>query len=219
MVNERYWIGLDLGQVHDPTALAVLERAELKGEWDPVVFAWRKEVAWRLRYLERVQLGTEYPDVVARVRQVARSRELAGRSEVVADATGVGRPVVELLQRADLGCGIMPVMITGGEMETQSNGYYRVPKRDLIVGLQVLLQKGELQIAAGLPEGARLMKEMADMRVKITGEGHEQYGAWREGEHDDLVFAVALACWGAKKRYPGSRGEGEYWGEREGRLF
>jgi hypothetical protein len=32
--------------------------------------------------------------------------------------------------------------------------------------------------------------------------GNEQYGAWREGEHDDLMFAVALAYWGAKKVYP-----------------
>ena len=39
------------------------------------------------------------------------------------------------------------------------------------------------------------------MRVRVTSSGNEQYGAWREGEHDDLVFAVALACWGAGKRY------------------
>ena len=39
---------------------------------------------------------------------------------------------------------------------------------------------------------------MAAMRVRQTPAGHEQYGAWREGEHDDLVFAVALAHWGAK---------------------
>ena len=24
---------------------------------------------------------------------------------------------------------------------------------------------------------------------------HDSYGAWREKEHDDLVLAVALACW------------------------
>ena len=30
-------------------------------------------------------------------------------------------------------------------------------------------------------------------RVKVTPTGNEQFGAWREGEYDDLVFAVA---WG-----------------------
>jgi hypothetical protein len=68
-----------------------------------------------------------------------------------------------------------------------------------MVGLQVLLQRGELQIAAGLKYGAALAAEMAAMEVKVTSAGREQFGAWREGTHDDLVFAVALACWGSKK--------------------
>jgi len=29
--------------------------------------------------------------------------------------------------------------------------------------------------------------------------GSRAVRAWREGTHDDLVFAVALACWAAKK--------------------
>ena len=44
-----------------------LERAELTGEYDPAMFAWRKKAALRLRYLERVPLGTPYPDIVERV--------------------------------------------------------------------------------------------------------------------------------------------------------
>ena len=32
--------------------------------------------------------------------------------------------------------------------------------------------------------------------------GNEQYGVWREGKHDDLVFAVALACWASKRVCP-----------------
>ena len=57
-----------------------------------------------------------------------------------------------------------------------------------------------------------MKEEMADMQVKVTPAGNEQYGAWREGGHDDLVFAVALACWGAKKRYPVKpTGAAAYW--------
>jgi hypothetical protein len=75
-------------------------------------------------------------------------------------------------------------------------------KRDLVIGLQVLLQGGGLQIAGKLPHGATLAAEMADMQVKVTTAGNAQYGAWREGTHDDLVLAVALACWGARKLHP-----------------
>jgi hypothetical protein len=202
-------IGLDLGQVRDPSAVAVVERAEVQGEWDPVMFARRKVVELRLRYVERMPLGTPYAEVVERVRAMTRSAELAGRCQLVVDATGVGRPVVELLQGADLGCGVMPVMITGGDTESWANGYYRAPKRDMIVGLQVLLQNGSLQIAAGLEYGTALLKEMGQMQVKISVDENEQFGAWREGEHDDLVFAVALACWAVRKMWPGSRSG--YW--------
>lgn len=90
-------MGLDLGQCSDYTAVAVVERAELKGEWDPALFAWRKVIQLRVRYLERVALGTPYPDVVERIREMTRSGELAGRCRVIADATGVGRPVIEML--------------------------------------------------------------------------------------------------------------------------
>jgi len=59
-----------------------------------------------------------------------------------------------------------------------------------------------LKIANGLQWGPTLLKEMAEMRVKVTSEGNEQFGAWRESTHDDLVFAVALAAWGADRWQP-----------------
>ena len=128
------------------------------------------------------------------------------------DATGVGRPVVDLLRKAPTNCNLLPAIITSGDRETRDGDYYRVPKKDLITGLQVLLQLGALRIAAGLQHGPTLVKEMQEMRVKVTSSGHEQFEAWREGTHDDLVFAVALACWAAKKMYPGApMGEESWW--------
>jgi hypothetical protein len=207
-----WFVGVDLGQSQDFTAIAALERSELMGEYDPAMCAWRKEVALRLRYLERVPLGTPYPDIVERVRRTTTAPELDGRCHVAVDATGVGRPVVDLLRRADLGGTILPAIFTSGAAESLSKGYYGVPKRDLVTGLQVLLQRGGLEIAAGLKHASELVEELAGMRVKVGGEGREQYGAWREGMHDDLVFAVALAYWAARKMYPGEpSGENAYW--------
>jgi len=212
MARSSFLIGVDLGQAQDFTALVVLELLEYEGEWDAVTFTHRTETSVRLRHVERLPLGTSYPDVVARVKQVVESPSLAGgKKSVVVDATGVGRPVVDLLERAGLPCRIWPVSITGGASETTTRGTYRVPKRDLIVGLQVRLQEGELQIAAGLREGAALIRELGEMRVSTTGAGREKYGA-KAGEHDDLVLAVALACWGVGKLWPrvsvGPRGDG-----------
>lgn len=212
--KHHYFVGLDLGQSQDFTALAVVERAEVAGAWDPVTFEYRTETAVRLRHMERIALGTSYPEVVARVGRVMRSAALAeGGRNLIVDATGVGQPVVDLLEREDLPCRIWPVTITGGASEGMSKGTYRVPKRDLIIGLQVKLQAGELQIAAGLKEGAALVHELADMRVQMTSGGREKYGA-RSGEHDDLVLAVALACWGVSK----SEGAGCAGYRADGRL-
>jgi hypothetical protein len=106
----------------------------------------------------------------------------------------------------------MPVTITGGQVETMDQGFYRVPKRDLIIGLQVVLQRGGLQIAAGLKFGQKLVEELMAVEVRVSPAGNEQYAAWREGTHDDLVFAVALAYWSALKAYPNPlQGNDRWW--------
>ena len=208
----RFFTGLDLGQANDYSTLAVVERVEMKGEWDAVAFAWKKHAQLRLRYLERIPLGTPYPEVVARTARVTGSGEIAGDCQLLVDATGVGRPVVDLLRGARLQCPLVPAIITGGTSESYAKGFRHVPKNNLITGLQIALQRGDLQIAGGMAYGAALVAEMAEMRVRISGQGNEQFAAWREGTHDDLVFAVALACWGARKAYPSDVAGGQqYW--------
>jgi hypothetical protein len=216
-MEKRYFVGLDLGQRQDFTALALLERVETKGEWDAFRFAFRKNVALRVQLLERVPLGTSYPEIVERVREVVQPGPLAGQCELVVDATGVGRPVVDLLERAGLGCRVRSVVVTGGQRERIEGECAYVPKRDLMVRLQLLLQEQGLQIAVKVPFGPALVKEMSEMRVMVSPAGNEQIGAWREGTHDDLVFAVALACWSAERAF-GPTCDG-YWGQRKAELW
>ena len=48
-----------------------------------------------------------------------------------------------------------------------------------------------------------MVEELLSFQVKISVSGHDTYGAWREGTHDDLVLATALAVWvGEKKVLP-----------------
>ena len=216
--KEKKWdmnwnfVGVDFGQARDYTAIAVLERAELRGKYDYAVRAYEKEVALRLRYLERIPLGTSYTEVVERVAEVTRNKQLARRCHLAVDGTGVGRPVVDQLRKAKPEAILMPVTITAGQTETMDQGFYRVPKRDLIIGLQLVLQRGGLQIAAKLPFARKLVEELEAVEVRISPAGNEQYAAWREGTHDDLVFAVALAYWSAQKAYPnGPQGNDRWW--------
>jgi hypothetical protein len=198
----RYFVGLDLGQRQDFTAVAVVQRTVgYARQFDHAKWmenCYPEKTSYSASYLERMPLGMAYPDVVERVRKLLSHPRLAGAATLVVDGTGVGAPVVDLLRRAGLGCPIIAATITGGDRETRDGDYYRVPKRDLIAGLQVMLQQGELAVAARLPEAPTLVKEMLDMRVKISAAGHDSYSAWREGAHDDLVLALALAVWQAR---------------------
>lgn len=207
-----YFVGLDLGQRRDHTAIAVIERTEVKGEFDYAVRAYRRVVSLRLRYLNRIALGTPYPAVVNEVVRIVSSPVLAGRCHLAIDGTGVGPAVVDLLRQARPPAVLMPVTITGGQTENMAGGFYRVPKRDLIVGLQVLLESGGLQISTGLAFAPKLVEEMMSMEVRTSDAGNEQFAAWREGSHDDLVFAVALAYWNEGKvfsRMP--QGDRRWW--------
>lgn len=191
------YVGLDLGQRRDHSAIAVVER------WDQGRGYGSFEMnRLEVRHLERVALGTPYLQVVERVRRLAGNPKLAGQVMVVVDSTGLGAPVVELLKGARLGCEVVAVTITGGERATQTGGVWNVPKADLVAGLQVLLERGQLKIARRLKDSYALVKELLDMKaVKAAGaSGRVRYGADGAGEHDDLVIALALGCWRAQRR-------------------
>ena len=182
-----YVMGVDLGQAQDYTALTILERSGAA------------ENRYQVQYLERLPTGTPYPAQVARVKELhdRLSRDTKTKPHLVVDQTGVGRPVVDMLRAT----GLKPVAvtITGGDAVSQDGDNYRVPKRDLMSAVQVLLQSERLKIARGLTEAHTLTSELLAFKVSISLKGHDSYGndvgPWRENPHDDLVLAVALACW------------------------
>ena len=76
-------IGLDLGPKRDPSALAILEVGEdVTGRRDPVTWEWEREPYVNLLYLERIALGTPYPDIVQQMHSTwtAHAKSLFGLS-------------------------------------------------------------------------------------------------------------------------------------------
>jgi hypothetical protein len=227
-----YFLGLDLGQSQDYSALAIIEEQLYIGE------GWANEVLYQddyerglsvgwvppsalspyrvgqalalsheygrpaepplaVRHLERFELGTKYTDVVDRVAALVRSDSLRHMPAVLlVDKTGVGAAVLDSFTHARIGA--VAITLHGGSSvnrDPQRVGY-RVPKRDLITVTQVLLQNGQLKVAAGLPEAETLKRELLNFRVKIDPRtAHDSYEHWREGDHDDLVLAVSMAAW------------------------
>jgi hypothetical protein len=186
-----YIAGLDLGQAADFTALAVLERRYAPDPREPA----RDLAHYDLRQLRRWPLGTPYTTVARDARELFAVPPLAG-STLAVDRTGVGAPVVEMLRQAQINGQLVPIHITGGQharRDEESRGW-TVPKVELVSALQVAFQARRLRIARGLREAGTLVRELQDFRVRITAAAHETFGA-REGQHDDLVLAVAMAVW------------------------
>lgn len=223
-----YYLGLDLGQSSDYTALSILEEpvwlprglrmagvsslapgwvspAELgPEELDALRALERRDgrphgVPLAVRHLERFELGTPYPKVVERVAGLLGSGTISEKGAVLlVDKTGVGAGVVDMFRWA--GCRPVPVTIHGGSsVQKDKDGRgFRVPKRDLVGAVQVLLQAspGRLKIAEALREAQTLKTELLNFRVKLDPRtAHDSYEHWREGDHDDLVLATAMACW------------------------
>lgn len=214
-----YSVGLDLGQLQDYTAIPVVgldedyqaarhQRKEITARYAsrPGSPHLERELSrvplpdeptYEAVHLERLALRTPYTEVARHVKRLMHTAPLKGNATLTVDATGVGVAVTDQL-RAE-GLTFKSVVITGGEKESREGLTYRVPKRNLIARPQVLLQEGNrrLKIASSLPEAKTLVDELLNYRYKITDAGNDTYSAWREGQHDDLVLALALAVWAA----------------------
>lgn len=184
MTDGNYFLGLDLGQMQDYSAVATVDK---QGEYG-------KEIC-SVVSLKRWPLGTAYPAIYKEV-----SEKLAGEplqtAPLIVDSSGVGKAVFDLLAQSVDARRLHGVTITGGQVETRDGNSWNVAKRILVGTTQVLLQSGRLKIAPGLREAQPLVRELQDFRVTITEAANDTYGG-RQGAHDDLVLAVALACWGA----------------------
>ena len=163
MADIQYFVGLDLGQARDFTALAVLERSrpaedpfrellqrEDWSEFDLVAAqqtATKRERTYAVRHLERFPLGTSYPAICDRIVELFAKPPVA-RATLVVDQTGVGRAVVDMIGRAGPKATIRPITITSGLEIVPDGAGWHVPKKELVTILQVLLQSRRLRVAA-----------------------------------------------------------------------
>jgi hypothetical protein len=201
----RYIAGLDLGQRQDYSALVIVERhpAALPRTMAPVGIPAPAPAAYQVRHAERAPLDSSYTAQAEWVYDRLRRPPLPGQVRLVIDETGVGAGVTEILARA-LGrlaprVPLVPVTITAGLTATpQEEGRWHVPKAVLVSTVDGLLDSARLQIAADLPGTPTLKAELHNFQRKYTAAANLTYAAWREGDHDDYVLALALALWSAE---------------------
>ena len=208
-----YFIGVELGQVSDVTAIAVVESLTLpclrtervrREGWIDVRPVYQAPdgsetrdhptVNFALRHLERFPVGSSYGEIRDRV--VVLARGLRGPA-VIVDATGVGTAAVNLFRYS--GVYVTTVTLVAGDQLAQDGSDYRVPKKDIVSVTQVLLQTGRLKIARSLPHAQLLARELVNFRSRVTAQTSESQLDWREHANDDLVLALAIAAWKAEQ--------------------
>jgi len=196
-LKPTYFVGLDLGQTVNATALTVLERQPRKSATQP-----RTETMYHVPWLKRFQLGTPYTEIVREVTAMFERPELQNATLIV-DQTGVGAAVVDMFRQAKPKAQLVPIHINPGSgAGFGEDGLLRVAKKELVSVLQVLLQTHRLKVSDQLPDAKVLVKELQNFRVKITAAANETFEAWRDGDHDDLVLATTLATWFAEVLRP-----------------
>ena len=115
-------------------------------------------------------------------------RTLAGRTRLVVDASGIGIPIVKEMRR--YGLRPEPITFTAGSRAKRNN----VPKRDLLSGLLLLFQQRRIRIPSNVKLRAELIEEFNNFILKYTPNGNPTFSA-AAGAHDDLIMALALACY------------------------
>jgi hypothetical protein len=195
----RYYLAVDLGQVQEYTALAVVRRVAPEG-WDPEKADDDRPRGCRYEvvHLQRFPPGSGYLPIIAEVegllsRPPLNETDEEQRPTLLLDVTSAGPAVVGMFQEA----GLEPIAITitaGLELvKVEYHRDYHVPKRDLVSVMQVLLQTGRFKVAKELPEAAILQSELLNFKATINLAPTPDLLAWRET--DDLVLAAAIACW------------------------
>jgi hypothetical protein len=89
---------------------------------------------------------------------------------------------------------VYPVTFTHGDrLDWEPGGPgMRLGKAYLVARLQVLLDDGRLHLPE-TREARQLGQELRDYEVRIDEKANDTYGAFRVGQHDDLVTALGLA--------------------------
>jgi hypothetical protein len=203
-------IGLDIGQMSDYTALAIVERqtpaayhpheqpaqdrrslAQLREAPPPATYV--------VRHLQRFELGTSYVQIMNRIASVFRET-LPPPVVFLLDTTGVGRGIFDMFRAIKL----RPKAITvhGGGKETHQGDEWHIPKTSLVFALTAAVQDRPTRLHLGekIPFVQEITHEMRTFTSKINPDtAHESFLAWREQDHDDLLFALSLCVWWGEK--------------------
>jgi hypothetical protein len=192
--ERNFLVGLSVGQGLQPTGVAVLERLMPSGQ--------SQSRSYVCRYLCRYRPpDTTYPILISKLKEMLRDAPLKDSDLIVEAGPGI-RAAQRLLQKHRLQARIHAVEIKASADDGYVDGLWRVTKASVIETTRQVLQENRLafddrmspKIMATTPSAQTLYQALATYPYIKSPLANEAFAA-REGADDDLILAVALACW------------------------
>ena len=189
MRDREMILSLSLGSGGTPTGLAVVEPklAARKSDKEAGAAGHDRDVTFEVIWLERFGAERRYPAIIGRVAEIIAARQPDQRYTLLMDITATGRPPLKLFE--DHGQYPRAMQIVAGTEETYTGGVQSMPRRDMVSVVQVLLQSNRLQVAADLEYARDLLAGLQAFDPSPPPAGQATH------RNEDLVRAVALACW------------------------
>ena len=130
----------------------------------------------RLVYLNEFPLGTSYQEVISDVKEADRKLR-----KLLVDRSGIGEAVMDELGREGV-----------GSAEGATFTWQR--KVEYVAYMKLMMQQGRLK----MPYDQKLCAQMNEQRYEYSPSGQIRF--WHPpGNHDDQLWALALAVWATKR--------------------
>lgn len=190
----NYYIGVDIGMKRDPSTVAVVELREAPSGSRHYYFKYLKRFTLRMLY-------SNVASTLARLDEQLRSRTQSEGKQAdtvyALDATGVGEGVSELIEHKMPDADIYRVYLTGGISPTidYKAREIRLPKHQMVSTLVAAFDSDRIYLSSRSKEIDAMIAELENFEIRISDEGHDQYGAFKTGTSDDLVCALGIACY------------------------
>lgn len=195
-MSKFYMISLDPAQLHDYSALAVIECTPGENSNSSV---------YRLVSLKRRQ-HLPYTEIVSWSKKVflnpkfrKNAQENVTSPAFILDVGGVGKAIQDMLTAEDVKS--IGIQLTGGDAVSREDDLYRVSK-SFVVG-KFLAAWDSVRVL--MPSNASFLgifqNELRAFKGEMSAQGRARFEA-EQGEHDDLVMAVAQAVWYGEQYEP-----------------
>ena len=187
-------IALDPAQLRDWSAIAVV---------DMHMVSEKRQFNYDLVAMNRRQ-GLPYDQIVEWTSGVLKRPEfMRGQPpEFVLDATGVGVAVNDMFRAKRI--RTRAVTITSGNALNRQEATIHLGKARLIGTFLSAFDAGKVHVNPNMPIWPALEQEMLSFRAEMSEQGHAKFEA-PPGEHDDMLFALALAVWYGEEIKRGSK--------------